>query len=123
MDRIVVIPRMAPVMARFAFPSWFTERRRLAAFSGVLDEGVVPEAIGVAPPGACPASARPWITLAIPLKVPAANRRSLARTRLRVWSSISRPESPSLPGNQVAAEAMNEVALMALKRFQVVFRS
>src|SRR4051794_28386841 len=47
---------------------------------------------------------------------------SLVSTRFRVWSSISLPESPSRPGNQVAAEAMYETALMALKRFQVVFR-
>src|SRR5215217_6302881 len=122
MDRIVVTARIAPVIARFAFPSWFTERRRRAASSGVSDDGVVPEAIGTAPPGACPVSARPWTTLAIPLAVPAANRRSLANTRLRVWSSISPPESPSLPGNQVAAEAIYEPALMALKRFHTVFR-
>jgi hypothetical protein len=123
MDRIVVMPRMAPVIARLTLPSWFTGRKRLAAFSGVSVEGVVPEAIGTAPPGACPVSARPWITLAKPLKVLAANKRSLARARLRVCSSISAPESPNLPGNQVAAEAMNEPALMALKRFHVVFKS
>jgi hypothetical protein len=106
MDRIAVMPRMAPVIARFAFPSWLTERRRLAALSGVSDAGVVPEAIGTAPPGACPVRTRPWVTLAKPLKAPAANRRSLASTRLRVSSSISPPESPSLLGNQVAADAM-----------------
>ena len=49
MERIVVIPRMAPVTSMFRFPSWFTERKSLAAFSGVSAAGVVPDSIGTAP--------------------------------------------------------------------------
>ncbi len=78
------MPRMAPVTNTFRFPSWFTERRREDAFSGVVSAGVVPDSIGTAPSGACLVSVLPWITLARPVKTPTANRTSLARTRLRV---------------------------------------
>ena len=61
-----------------------------------------------------PVSVLPWITLARPVKAPTANRTSLARTRLRVCWSISLPESPSRPGNQVAAAVAKEATLMAL---------
>src|ERR671910_2357940 len=63
-ERIVVIPRMAPVTSMFRFPSWLTDRSRLAAFSGVSEAGVVPESIGTAPSGASAVRALPWITLA-----------------------------------------------------------
>jgi len=43
MERTVVMPRMAPVTNMFRFPSWLTECRRLAAFSGVSEAGVVPD--------------------------------------------------------------------------------
>src|SRR5918995_4343992 len=113
-ERIVVIPRMAPVTKMFRFPSWLTDRRRLAAFSGVSDVGVVPDSIGTAPSGAWPVRALPWITLASPVKAPTPKRMSLARTSLRVCWSISLPESPSRPGNQVIAAVAKEATLMAL---------
>ena len=114
MERTVVIPRMAPVTNMFRFPSWLTDRSRLAAFSGVSEEGVVPDSIGTAPSGAWPVSALPWITLASPVRAPTPNRMSLARTRLRVCWSISLPESPSRPGNHVIAAVAKEATLMAL---------
>ena len=52
MERTVAMPRMPPVTNMFRFPSWLTERRRLAAFSGVSEAGVVPDSIGTAPSGA-----------------------------------------------------------------------
>src|ERR687897_1573874 len=64
MERTVVIPRMAPVTSMFRFPSWLTDRRRLAAFCGVSEAGGVPYSIGTAPSGAWPVSAPPRITLA-----------------------------------------------------------
>ena len=59
MERTVVIPRMAPETNMFRFPSRLTERRRLAAFSGVSEAGVVPDSIGTAPSGAWSVSALP----------------------------------------------------------------
>jgi hypothetical protein len=59
MERTVVIPRMAPVTNMFKFPSWLTDRSRLAASSGVSEAGVVPDSIGTAPSGAWPVSALP----------------------------------------------------------------
>src|SRR5215210_778399 len=114
MERIVVMPSMAPVTRTLMFPSWFTDLRRPAAFSGVVEEGVVPEAIGTAPSGAWPASDLPWTTLASPVRAPMPNRMSLARTRFRVCWSISSPESPSRPGNQVRAAVAKDATLMAL---------
>ena len=49
MERTVVMARMAPVTNMFRLPSWLTDRRRLAAFSGVSEAGVVPDSIGTAP--------------------------------------------------------------------------
>ena len=94
MERTVVIPRIAPVTNMFKFPSWLTDRSRLAAFSGVSEAGVVPDSIGTAPSGTWPVRALPWITLASPVRAPTPNRMSLARTRLRVCWSISLPEEP-----------------------------
>src|ERR671911_560982 len=114
MERTVVMPRMVPVINMFRFPSWLTDRSRLAASSGVSDAGVVPDSIGTDPSGAWPVRALPWITLASPVRAPTPKRMSLARTRLRVCWSISLPESPSRPGNHVIAAVANEATLMAL---------
>ena len=43
------MPRMAPVTKMFKFPSWFTERSKEDAFSGVVSAGVVPDWMGTAP--------------------------------------------------------------------------
>ena len=59
MERTVVVPRIAPVTNMFKFPSWLTDRSRLAASSGVSEAGVVPDSIGTAPSGAWPVSALP----------------------------------------------------------------
>ena len=52
MERMVVMAPMVPTSTMFTFPSTFTIRKSLAAASGVLSAGVVPDSIGVAPSGA-----------------------------------------------------------------------
>ena len=50
--RIVDTAITPPNTPMFTFPSTFTIRKSLAAASGVLSAGVVPDSIGVAPSGA-----------------------------------------------------------------------
>ena len=61
MDRIIVMAPMVPTSTMFTFPSTFTIRKSLAAASGVLSAGVVPDSIGVAPSGAWRESWKPAI--------------------------------------------------------------
>ena len=61
MERMVVMAPMVPTSTMFTFPSTFTIRKSLAAASGVLSAGVVPDSIGVAPCGAWQESWKPAI--------------------------------------------------------------